>query len=688
MRQNNSCHNRFFSTCIPAAPRPRPSILRINKRLPCRSFQKADSIPAASLAPAEAALPQNDQDHREDVIGEIISSSSSISSPPQQTNSSSFSTSAISYQQDTVLTTFRWPKALGGHQISVIGSFNGWTTPVPLFSSATGDFMRSLSLPANQHHIQFKFLVDGQHAVSICEPTIMDANGLWNNHRFVTPTATFTWNSPQLGGKEVLLAGDWTGWGELKPLHLDPETGCHSVKICLPPGEYNYQFLVDGEWMLTPDAPTVEEIDGSVSNVMTAKAPLSFQIFYATGWDSPTYINYRLVSGNDGNGGGGDGNEASTGWSKLPMHVTHSRAKPKGGQWLAATIFAELPKIKGSNNNISSAQQVLEFYMSNGQGKEDRPGGGGSGRIYKCLNYGGYKLSSGCIKPFDRSQKPATMLVADLDGTIVGDDEAADAATAHFNNYWEGVASLSGSFLVYNTGRSQGQFTGLLESKAEILPIPDALITAVGTKVFLLDTEGGSRATASGMVWQEDAAWAESLDEGWNLGAARSAAQAVIEELKSRSIVDANGNGAAHWLDDGSEHPHRVALSVRADMLNRAKDVLKAELAKSGVDAQLITSGLGEWRYLDCVAKNAGKLNALEHVRQVFGIAQDQCMSAGDSGNDILMLGGKGPACIVGNAQPELLNWALTQPQTGRIVVADSHLADGVVEGLARHGLY
>jgi hydroxymethylpyrimidine pyrophosphatase-like HAD family hydrolase len=63
-------------------------------------------------------------------------------------------------------------------------------------------------------------------------------------------------------------------------------------------------------------------------------------------------------------------------------------------------------------------------------------------------------------------------------------------------------------------------------------------------------------------------------------------------------------------------------------------------------------------------------------------------MCAGDSGNDVHMLGGKGPACVVANAQPELLDWVMRQPQSSRLIVCDAPLAKGVLQGLARHGLY
>lgn len=69
---------------------------------------------------------------------------------------------------------------------------------------------------------------------------------------------------------------------------------------------------------------------------------------------------------------------------------------------------------------------------------------------------------------------------------MVGNGVEADSATWAFSNYWEENAALVGSVLVYNTGRSLGQFIGLHQEKGGALALPDALITAVGTKVQFL----------------------------------------------------------------------------------------------------------------------------------------------------------------------------------------------------------
>jgi hypothetical protein len=50
-------------------------------------------------------------------------------------------------------------------------------------------------------------------------------------------------------------------------------------------------------------------------------------------------------------------------------------------------------------------------------------------------------------------------------------------------SWWQEEAVPRGGVLVYNTGRSLASFTTLLADKAHCLAHPDALISAVGTKV-------------------------------------------------------------------------------------------------------------------------------------------------------------------------------------------------------------
>ena len=43
---------------------------------------------------------------------------------------------------------------------------------------------------------------------------------------------------------------------------------------------------------------------------------------------------------------------------------------------------------------------------------------------------------------------------------------------------------------------------------------------------------------------------------------------------------------------------------------------------------------------------------------------------------------------MVGNAQSQLVDWLAAQQQDARVVLTDAAMADGILEGLARLGLY
>ncbi len=59
----------------------------------------------------------------------------------------------------------------------------------------------------------------------------------------------FTLNKPQ--AKSVVLAGTFNGW-DLKRTQLRKAANGWHTTLWLPPGRYEYRFVVDGEWMNDP----------------------------------------------------------------------------------------------------------------------------------------------------------------------------------------------------------------------------------------------------------------------------------------------------------------------------------------------------------------------------------------------------------------------------------------------------
>lgn len=51
-------------------------------------------------------------------------------------------------------------------------------------------------------------------------------------------------------GKEVFLAGSFNNWQMTTPMSDRKSPGVYTKRLLLEPGEYQYKFVVDGEWRL------------------------------------------------------------------------------------------------------------------------------------------------------------------------------------------------------------------------------------------------------------------------------------------------------------------------------------------------------------------------------------------------------------------------------------------------------
>eukprot|EP00181_Compsopogon_caeruleus_P006721 CAMPEP_0184678962 /NCGR_PEP_ID=MMETSP0312-20130426/1785_1 /TAXON_ID=31354 /ORGANISM="Compsopogon coeruleus, Strain SAG 36.94" /LENGTH=271 /DNA_ID=CAMNT_0027128101 /DNA_START=6 /DNA_END=821 /DNA_ORIENTATION=- len=77
---------------------------------------------------------------------------------------------------------FSWN--FGGHQVSVTGAWDQWTSKVPMHRQGN-DFSTIINLPLGRY--QYKFVVDGEWRVSSNEPTELDEHGNVNNVIEVVP---------------------------------------------------------------------------------------------------------------------------------------------------------------------------------------------------------------------------------------------------------------------------------------------------------------------------------------------------------------------------------------------------------------------------------------------------------------------------------------------------------------------
>ena len=83
---------------------------------------------------------------------------------------------------------------------------------------------------------------------------------------------TFSINST--GAKEVILMGDFNNWNPKKHLMKQDGNGVWNKAVILPPGSYEYKFLVDGQWKEDPkNDQTRLNCFGSYNNILNLTVP-------------------------------------------------------------------------------------------------------------------------------------------------------------------------------------------------------------------------------------------------------------------------------------------------------------------------------------------------------------------------------------------------------------------------------
>lgn len=313
---------------------------------------------------------------------------------------------------------------------------------------------------------------------------------------------------------------------------------------------------------------------------------------------------------------------------------------------------------------------LVELVVTDGDGQWDKPAAGGNYRfdgVAKSLLLKDGRLAAS-------NSGGSVLVVTDLDGTMVGDD----ASTSAFKEWWDTHGRPSGGKLAFSTGRTLEQFEELEEEKKGLLATPDVLVSAVGTRVYLRDGAG---------AWLEDAGWTARLDEAWDHDRVRDACYACLAQA---------GEERCHFRPKEEMNEHKITMGMRNDVVNVATRLLRGLLDGAEVEAKVVVSGSGDWRYVDILASRAGKFESLEYVRtSLFDFPTDRTLACGDSGNDLDMLQGPHRCVVVGNAQEDVK--AAMRGDTAALgdslaahdslYVAEGCVAFGILEALQHFGL-
>ncbi|KOF10939.1 hydrolase [Planococcus glaciei] len=225
------------------------------------------------------------------------------------------------------------------------------------------------------------------------------------------------------------------------------------------------------------------------------------------------------------------------------------------------------------------------------------------------------------------------MLATDLDGTLVGDP---DGLQQLLEFYEEQVYDVS---LIYITGRYFDSALSLI--KEENLPVPDILVTDVGSSIYI------------GNSFDKDLEWQKRIKANWMPDEIHAIAATVPGLTKQPMFLE---NRCSYYVAD-----------------EKPVEEFRNKLASSGIPHKLIFSG---GKDVDIVPEESGKGRALQYLLDKYKVEDAKLLVAGDSGNDLEMLTLGFPSVIVGNAQPELLE----SDEHPRIFRAKKGFAGGIHE--------
>ena len=267
---------------------------------------------------------------------------------------------------------------------------------------------------------------------------------------------------------------------------------------------------------------------------------------------------------------------------------------------------------------------------------------------------------------------PATLLICtDLDRTLIPNGPQAEYPGAR--ERFASFVARPGIRLAYVSGRHLELVLAALVDYE--LPRPDYIIADVGTSILRADADR----------WLPLRDWREVLTPDWG-GVGPEGIAALLADIRGPQLQEAEKQG-----------PFKLSYYLPMDLEPRTLLAgMRERLQAHGLRVNLVHS-LDEPRklgLLDILPAGASKRHAIEFLLDYLNLTAEDCVFAGDSGNDLEVLASPIPAVLVANAAPEIRAEARALAARaghgdklycakGGYAGRNGHYADGILEGIA-----
>lgn len=145
-------------------------------------------------------------------------------------------------------------------KVYVAGSFNNWNERDILMTKTTNGWQLPFYLNKGTH--TYKFIVDNQWLTDESNPNrLPDGNGGFNSVFAFGNAHTFTLNG-FTDAKQVFLSGTFNNWRN-DELQMNKTATGWEIPYVIAPGNYLYNFVVDGITIATPDGIVQNEVNHS-----------------------------------------------------------------------------------------------------------------------------------------------------------------------------------------------------------------------------------------------------------------------------------------------------------------------------------------------------------------------------------------------------------------------------------------